>query len=242
MTGPRRLSAIAKTWRRRIFELAGSDRYSRFALNDLERKLSAHISYRDGFFIEAGANDGLTQSNTYWFERFRNWHGILVEPVPAMAAACRRNRPRASVLNCALVSSNEIKSVRMKTANLMAFVADSFGRPEDEQRHLRTAIEVQGLESITEVEVAARTLASILAEHGARQIDLLSLDVEGYEVEVLKGLDTSRFCPRFILVETQRLTEVLNALQGRYEAIDRLSHHDHLLKAIASVSGQEPTT
>jgi FkbM family methyltransferase len=239
MTIRKRLNATAKTMRRRFFELAGSDRYSRFALNDLDRKLAAHIPCRGGRFIEAGANDGLTQSNTYWFERFRDWRGILIEPVPTLAAACRRNRPRATVVNSALVSTDQIKSVRMQAANLMAFVSNSFERPEDEQRQLRTAIEVQHLGSVAEIEVPARTLSSILAELRTTRTDLFSLDVEGYEIEVLKGLDTARHRPRFILVETRRLPSVLDALQGAYEPVDLLSHHDHLLKARAPLSGLE---
>jgi FkbM family methyltransferase len=239
MTVRRRLRAAAKKWRRTLFELAGSDRYSHFAINNLDYKLATHIPYRDGVFIEAGANDGLTQSNTYWFERFRGWRGILIEPIPAMAAACLRNRPRATVINSALVSTEETKSVRMQTARLMAFVSKSFARPEDEKRHLQTAIEVQQLESVAEIEVPARTLSSILSELGVTRVDLLSLDVEGYEVEVLKGLDTARHLPQFILVETGRLPEVLEALEGRYDAIDQLSHHDHLLKARTPLSSQE---
>ena len=239
MTVHRRLRAAAKKWRRTLFELAGSDRYSHFAINNLDHKLAVHIPYRNGVFIEAGANDGLSQSNTYWFERFRGWRGILIEPIPAMAAACLRNRPRATVVNSALVATDQTKSVRMKAARLMAFVSESFAQPEDEKRHLQTAIEVQKLESVSEIEVPARTLSSILSEQGATRIDLLSLDVEGYEIEVLKGLDVARHRPNFILVETSRLSEVLEVLQGQYDAIDQLSHHDHLLKARLPLSGQE---
>jgi FkbM family methyltransferase len=235
----RRLRAAAKTWRRTLFELVGSDRYSHFALNDLDRKLAAHLPYRGGVFIEAGANDGLTQSNTYWFERFQGWRGILIEPVPAMAAACRRNRPRAKVVNSALVATDETRSVRMQTANLMAFVSNSFAHAEDEQRHLRTAIEVQRLETVTEVDVPASTLSSILDRLGETRIDLLSLDVEGYEVEVLKGLDVARHRPHFILVETGNLPGVLDALHGEYDAMEQLSHHDHLLRARTRLHGQE---
>src|SRR5437588_12223158 len=79
----------AYAWRRGLFEQFGSDRYSHLALNDLDRKLSKYLDYRSGTFIEAGANDGLKQSNTYWFERFRNWRGILVEAVPEKAEECR---------------------------------------------------------------------------------------------------------------------------------------------------------
>jgi hypothetical protein len=52
-----------------------------------------------------------------------------------------------------------------------------------------------------EADVPARTLSSILDEQGAPEIDVLSLDVEGYEPSVLRGLDLNRHAPRWILVE-----------------------------------------
>ena len=231
MTLRKALRATAKRWRRTLFEWAGSDRHSRLALNELDRKLAAHLTGRDCVFLEAGANDGLTQSNTYWFERFRGWRGILVEPVPAMAEACRRNRSRARVINAALVATPDVKSVRMKAADLMAYVANSFSDPDDEKRHLGNAISVQNLASVEEIEVPARTLSSILDELAVTRLDLLSLDVEGYEVEVLRGMDTARHRPHYILVETGKVDAVLQALDGRYDILDRLTVHDYLLRA-----------
>ena len=231
MTLRKTLRATAKRWRRTLFEWAGSDRYSCLALNALDRKLAAHIADRDCLFIEAGANDGLTQSNTYWFERFRGWRGILVEPVPVMAHACRRNRPRAQVVNTALVATDQVKSVRMKAANLMAFVSNSFANPDDEKRHLGNAISVQNLAAVEELEVPARTLSSIIDQLATKRVDLLSLDVEGYEVEVLRGMDITRHRPRYILVETGKVDAVLETLGGHYDVIDQLTGHDYLLRA-----------
>lgn len=224
------LRARARAWRRSLFELFGSDRYSRLALNALDMKLAKHIPDRSGFFIEAGANDGLSQSNTYWFERFRGWRGLLVEPVPAMAQLCRRNRPKATVVNAALVATDETKSVRMKTANLMAFVANSFTDPADEKQHLDYAVTTQRLAMVEEIDVPARRLSAILDDLGIARIDLLSLDVEGYEVEVLRGLDMARHAPRHILIETKKLDAVQAALGGRYRLVEQLSGHDYLLR------------
>jgi hypothetical protein len=75
--------------RRRIYEAFGSDRHSHLAIFDLDHKLKKYLDFKGGSFIEAGGNDGLSQSNTYWFERFRGWRGLLVEAVPRRCRECR---------------------------------------------------------------------------------------------------------------------------------------------------------
>jgi hypothetical protein len=64
-----------------------------FALNQLDLKLRPHLNLHGGFFIEAGANDGVNQSNTLYFEKNLNWKGILIEPIPELAQQCKENRP-----------------------------------------------------------------------------------------------------------------------------------------------------
>ena len=69
-------------------------------------KPGAYQSQR-GFYVEVGAYDGKVISNTYYFEQL-GWTGALVEPHPEKAAACRVNRPRSRVFECAAVSSPEL--------------------------------------------------------------------------------------------------------------------------------------
>lgn len=218
-------------WRRPVFESLGSDRYSHLAINDLDRKLSTYLDFRGGTFIEAGANDGLAQNNSYWFERFRSWRGLLIEAVPEKAAACRRNRPNATVIQAALVASDDVKSVRIRTADLMAYVAGGFPDPAQEKVHLDGAMSLYDPATINEIEVPARTLSSILDEQKLDRVDLFSLDVEGFEKEVLKGLDVRRHRPAYILVETKEIGAVTAVLGGTYEQVAMLSHHDYLLRA-----------
>jgi len=72
--------------------------------------------------------------------------------------------------------------------------------------------------------VPARTLRSILDEVSEKEIDFLSLDVEGYELNVLKGLDLNKYPPKYMLVEA-RFREEIEAYisQYGYEAIDAFS-------------------
>jgi len=214
--------------KRALHEAFGSDKYSRFAINDLDVKLRKYCDQRGGYFIESGANDGLNQSNTYWLERFRGWRGLLVEGVPELAAAARKNRPKATVVHAALVADPSVKEVTMKTANLMSIVKGARGSDGSDDAHVKSGAAVQPGVAVREVRVPARTLGSILDEVGAPAVDLFSLDVEGYELEVLKGLDLSRQGPRFLLVETAKPEDVDALLGALYDRVDQLSFHDYL--------------
>ncbi len=217
-----RLARLSQFFRRR-------PRYH--GLNELDRKLEAHLDFDRGIFVEAGANDGLNQSNTLYFEARRRWRGLLVEPIPALAERCRRNRPRALVECCALVPLDDAgKTLTMVDANLMSLVRGAMKTAEDERRHIATASAIQRLEP-REVEVVGQPLSLLLDRHGFAHVDLLSLDVEGYELQALKGIDFARHRPRFILVEARYRAEIDAFLAPHYAVRDVLSHHDVLYAA-----------
>ena len=62
------------------------------ALNDLDKKMLQYVNYNNGFYIECGANDGVDQSNTWYFEKYKNWNGILIEPIPRIFSELKKNR------------------------------------------------------------------------------------------------------------------------------------------------------
>ena len=86
-------------------------------------------------------------------------------------------------------------------------------------------------ESNYQFEVEARTLTSILSEIGINHIDFISLDVEGYELEVLQGLDFNKTNVNYILIETNQKSIIEEYLyQFEFKIIDKLSHHDYLFQ------------
>ena len=77
----------------------------------LDKKLNDIFqNKRNGFFIELGGYDGITQSNTCFFEKELNWSGILIEPSINQYNKCKINRPNSIVLNYACVSDDYDKS------------------------------------------------------------------------------------------------------------------------------------
>jgi FkbM family methyltransferase len=215
---------------RRAAEARGDDSLSHPALHEMDRKLDRHIDMDGGFFVEAGANDGFDQSNTYWLERFRGWRGVLVEAIPALYGEALLERPSARLFNCALVPFDHDGSpVTMRYGGLMSIVSGARGSDAADREYLEPAFAL-GMESGYEVTVPARTLSSILDEVGAPEIDLMSLDVEGFEPSVLRGLDLDRHAPRFLLVEVHDREAVEQVLGERYEQLDQLSPMDVLYR------------
>ena len=213
-------------YRRGIAEAVGSERYSHPALFDMDRRLAAIMPARGGTFFEAGAHDGYTQSNTYYLERRRGWSGVLVEPVPELRAKCERRRTRSRVFGCALVGPDYADpDIAIHFGDLMSTVgADS---------HAASGLAVVG-RSAYSVSVPARTLSSVLEEAGVGELDLMVLDLEGNELDALRGLDLERHAPRHLLVETlERATQQpqLDALlASHYEPLDALSDYDLLYR------------
>ncbi len=222
-----RIRRILSSVKRRVYK------NPRPSLNDLDRKLEKYLNFDRGFFIEAGANDGYSQSNTYFLEKKRKWRGILIEGIPELFEKAKKQRVNSDVYNCALVSSEFLDStVTMHYAHLMSVVEGSLKTEEEKDKHIKAGIDVQNLERSYSVIVPARTLESILDEYSnLPAIDFFSLDVEGYELDVLKGTNLEKYRPKYILVEARFFEEVNSFLESHnYEMIEKLSHHDFLYR------------
>lgn len=204
-----------------------------FGLNDLDKKLSVYLNNSKGYFVELGANDGLSQSNTKHFELFKGWKGVLIEPFPDNYARCRSNRAsRTRVINAACVAFDfKEPTIRLLYSNLMTIALDGESEIDNRSGHAQIGAQFLGeFEDVFEFQAPARTLNSILREaRSPNRIDLLSLDVEGAELEVLKGLDHSEYRFKFIVIEVRDFESMNSYLVSvGYQLVEKLTTHDYL--------------
>lgn len=209
-----------------------------FGLNDLDRKLIEYLDFSNGYFVELGANDGLLQSNTKHLELFKNWRGVLIEPIPDLAKKCS-NRRKSITINAACVSFDfEGTELGMAYSGLMSTALDRGNDLPDPMAHAEMGAKYLAKgEEVGVLKVPARTLNCILIETNSPNfLDLLSLDVEGYELEVLKGLDFNKFRFKWMLIETRDIHSLESFLKLRnYEVHAKLTHHDYLFKKVESL-------
>ena len=145
----------------------------------------------EGTFVELGALDGVSMSNSYLFEKCFGWRGVLIEANGDNFAKMQKaNRNRSHLVHSAIC--NGTGTVRFtKGGNNVAAQVDVM-----DPKHWKRWGKVIG----TRVdEVSCRSLASILADNGMPRPTFLSLDVEGAEAIVLRTVDPSAF--EVILIE-----------------------------------------
>lgn len=185
------------------------------AIDDLDKKLNKFINYRNGFFIECGANDGINQSNTWFFEKKLNWKGLLVEPVPKLFKNLKKNRSDKNIFeNVCLVGFNhKSKFINMTYDNCMSKIT------KNKKKNKNIIVKCSNLTDLLKKNKIKKT------------IDLFTLDVEGYESDVLNGINFRRYKFKYFLIETKKFFKIKRYLNLRgYQFIKKLSRHDYLFK------------
>ena len=203
---------------------------SPFNLDHIVFEYLKHIE--SGFYIEAGANNGIWQSNTLMLQNI-GWRGILIEPNVHMFQSCISNRPFNHYFNCALVDKQYDKESIEGFFNKTDYENSLCGQiSHDLNEH---CCENRWVNE-TPVSVKAMTLENILKTLNLnKEIDFLSLDVEGYEINVLNGLDLNKNRPNFVLLESssneKRRKELFDyMIKFDYNFIGQITTNDQLYK------------
>lgn len=148
-----------------------------------------------GACIEVGANDGVTGSNTLYFERL-GWNCVLIEPNPDLARLLRETRS-GQVFECAASRAEGNATLQLAEGDALAHAVSTIGSDE----RARESVRAHGFRS-RPVEVRTRRLDDILSEAEVTPgFEFLTLDVEGHELEALSGLSLDRWKPQLLIVE-----------------------------------------
>ena len=149
---------------------------------------------RGGYFVEFGACDGITLSNTYLLEREFGWRGIVAEPAKTWHEQLQQNRRCSIEHRCVWSKSGETLEFNETPVRELSTINAFSNHDGRGHRGVRPRGNIYSVETIS--------LNDLLAKHEApEKIDYLSIDTEGSELSILRNFDFRRWQPRVITVE-----------------------------------------
>lgn len=166
-----------------------------------------------GAFFEAGAYHPTFISQTYLLE-CHGWSGVLVEALPDLQNQFALLRPNSKLVHKALGEPE-------RAGQMLSFVVPADGNMS-EARLLRQGEKSQDNSKVRAVEMT--TISAVLEDAEIKDLDYLSLDIEGNELAAFRGLDFDRWKPKLILVEDHLYNLTLHRfLKGKgYDLVYRL--------------------
>lgn len=171
----------------------GQDKF----IHDLMGKISPT---GNGTFLDIGAYDGVTFSNSLFFEEELGWRGVCVEPNPIAFKDLVRNRPLARNFDVCIVPGDfvgprAVAYTHVPASPMLSGVTDKY----DLRHKDRIKLESKGQE-VKQMNIWAFSIGELCSFMG-HSLDFLSLDIEGGELDILRSIDWGRHSIRYIAVE-----------------------------------------
>ena len=140
----------------------------------------------NGIFVDIGAHDGVSLSNSYFFEKYRNWKGLCIEPIPMLYEKLKENRS-CFAENCCISDKTDVVTFRIvEGIEVLSGIVEFF-----DEKHLNR-IEKEILEqgkSYRDVPIKCEILKNILLKYNIQTIDYCSIDTEGAEYQIISTID-----------------------------------------------------
>lgn len=167
-----------------------------------------------GFFIEIGANDGITLSNTFFFEKHRQWSGICVEPHPSAFSKLKNNR-RVKLINACIADSENDKEFlkiegysEMLSGLMEKYDPTHLKRIDDELTKFGGSKEI--------VKISCIKLDTIIKQYASSGVDYCSIDTEGGELDILETANLKENEIKVISVENNYYGKSLGNFFKKY--------------------------
>jgi FkbM family methyltransferase len=147
-----------------------------------------------GFFVDIGAHDGVTFSNTYMLEKTRGWHGICIEPVPDIFKKCEKNRASQCIQGCIASNPGVRQFAVAKGVEMLSGLTDSMTREHLKRLNRENA-------EIEHIDVQCYNFNALMESYKVTRIDYCSIDTEGVEYDILKTIDLNKYRPTCFTIE-----------------------------------------
>jgi FkbM family methyltransferase len=210
-------------------------RSSKYSQYEQDKFVDIYFKKKDnGFFLDIGAHDGVSFSNSYFFEKERGWSGICIEPNPDVFVLLNKNRLSRNYNVC--ISDTEGSVVFRKIVGYSEMLSGILEFMD--QKHIdRINDECAEYNSTFEdIKVESRNLNAILKSDNIKHIDYLSIDTEGAESKIIKSIDLDEINIEFLTVENNDSSDELRRyLKGKGYACIKSFTDDFFIKTNRSL-------
>lgn len=192
-------------------------------------------SQSEGFFVDVGAHHPERFSNTRLLYA-RGWRGINIDATPGSMKAFDRARRRDINLEIAVASDEQMRHLYIFDEPAL----NSLSEDLSSRRHQTTDYAID-----RRIQLATRPLKKILDEYlpeDVTSIDLMTIDVEGQDLDVLRSNDWSRYRPRVLVIEVlvSSLEELMDREEIRFMRGHGFSLYAKLVNSIILVNTGSP--
>lgn len=156
-----------------------------------------------GFFVDVGAHHPYRFSNTAYYYK-KGWRGINIEPTPNLFNVFLKHRKRDINLNLGIGSGETLTFYIFNEGAINTFDSELARERDGGQNGKYRIVDTKSIQT--------KRLGDVLDEHlpANTKIDLLTIDVEGLDLQVLKSNNWEKYSPEFIMVECEESLEHLN--------------------------------
>ena len=204
------------------YSQCGEDKIIEFLLSYMGEK-NIGVSY-----LDIGCNDYKNLSNSYALYK-KGIRGVLIDANPVYLDEIKMYRPEDIVLNCGIGAKN---SEKMKFYILNTPGLDSFDLESIKEAQRQTP----WIEIVDEIEVPVYTLDEIYEKYFASVPTIVSLDVEGLEMDILKSTNFEKYRPYIFIIETIEYREKISVTNKRNDIINLMFENDYIEYAFTGVN------